>query len=426
MENIKYTKNIKDNYNIHYIHTNKFKTITVSLKFKRPIKKDEITIRNFMSDILYNTSFNYTKIRDIASYLEELYDLKLGSDTYKSGNYIVSSFGITFLNEKYTEIGMMKKSLDFLFELLLNPNVKDNKFNKEAFILTKENMKNIIDSEKDNPSRYSSLRLKDIMCPNSSLSYHMDGYLEDLNKINESNLYEYYKDFIENDFLDIFVIGDIDEDNFNEYFKDKFLNHKQNVFELSHFSENELLKENVKVVKEIEPFNQSKLAIGIKLFNLTEYERKYTLQALSFILGGSGDSKLFKKVRTENSLCYYINASPMMLFDQITISSGINASDATKVIELVDQVINEIKNGNITDEELNQCINTYVNGCEELYDSPGSIINTYLSHEYLNTDLIDEKISNMKNMTKEKIVTLANKMDIDTIYLLEGVSENEN
>ena len=35
-------------YNLHIIKTNKFKTITVDVCFRRKIKKEEITIRNLL------------------------------------------------------------------------------------------------------------------------------------------------------------------------------------------------------------------------------------------------------------------------------------------------------------------------------------------------------------------------------------------
>ena len=153
---------------------------------------------------------------------------------------------------------------------------------------------------------------------------------------------------------------------------------------------------------------------------MDDYERKYTLNALSFILGGSGDSKLFKKLREENSLCYYISCSPSMLSSDMIITSGIDSKDYEKAVSLIKECIEDIQNGGISKEDVEQEISVFINGCLEIYDSPASIINNYLSHEYLGNDLIDEKIKRAKEMTPEKIVELSKKIKIDTIYLLKG------
>lgn len=423
---MEYKRIEKHGFNLHFIKTDRFKTITIRLNCKRPLKKEEITIRNIVADILLNTNKDYPKIRDIVIKTEDLYNFSATSSCYKSGAYSIASWSATFLNEKYTEHRMNKESICFFADLLFNPNVENNKFDIKALDYTKEMLKNTIESIKDNPGRYSQIRMQEIMYPNGVQSYRMDGYLEDLEKVNEKNVYSYYQDMMKNDVIDIFVLGDFDMEEFEKYIDKYFLlDRKQPIYDLSHIIENNASCEEVKVSKEMENNNQSKLAIGLKLYNLDEYEKKYTMQALAFILGGSGDSKLFKKVRGENSLCYYIQASPSTLYHNVIITSGIDKNDFEKAVELIKETINSIQNGDVTDEEISQGINTYITSCMEMYDSPSAIINNYLSQEYLGYDSIEEKMEKVKEMTKEKVVELSKKMYIDTIYLLEGGNVNE-
>lgn len=46
-------------YNLHFIKTKKFKTITIEANFYRNIKKEEITKRNLLKMILLDSSKNY-------------------------------------------------------------------------------------------------------------------------------------------------------------------------------------------------------------------------------------------------------------------------------------------------------------------------------------------------------------------------------
>ena len=47
-------------------------------------------------------------------------------------------------------------------------------------------------------------------------------------------------------------------------------------------------------------------------------------------------------------------------------------------------------------------------------------------HEVVGTDLLEEKRAKMAKVTKKEIVAVARKIDIDTIFLLEGVVNEGN
>ena len=416
-----YKKITNKKYNLHIINTDKFKTINVMVNFKRKIKKDEITIRNLLNDLLINTSKKYKTSRDIEIETEELYDLGVSSNPHKSGNYHIISFKETFLNEKYTEVGMNEKSIEFLLELIFNANINDNKFDKEYFEIIKRTVEDDIKSLKDNTKKYSLTRLYEEM-DKGPLSYRTCGYLEDVDKITESNLYDYYKTVIENDKIDIFIIGNLSdsyEQLFNKYIPDT-IRIEDNI---SHYLDLEVAEEKVK--KETIKTNQSKLSIGLKIKDITDFELKYVINLYSLILGGSSNSKLFKVVREENSLCSYISSSVSVISKIITIIAGINASDYDETIKLIKEEIDRLKNGNITEQDIEEAKKIYISGCKEVYDSPNLIINNYLSHEYADLDIVSDRIKKIEKVTKEDIIRLANKVVIDTIFLLEGIDENE-
>lgn len=423
---MEYKKIKQSGYNLHIIKTDRFKTVQIRANFKRPINKDEITKRNFLNDLLINSTKNYPTIRDLEIETENLYNFGVSSNCYKSGNYSVMSLSCVFLNEKYTEKGMLNDSIKFFFEFIFNPNIENNKFDKSSFEYTKECLKTYIESIKDNPGPYSIQRLRDEMDKDNPMSYHSSGYIDDLDKITYENLYEYYLDVLKNDVVDIFVIGNVLEDEIIKIFNKYVLfDRKQPKYKISHMITKCNDRKDINEIKDESSFNQSKLCVGLNVSDMDDYERKYTLNALSFILGGSGDSKLFKKLREENSLCYYASCSPYPLAGDMLITSGIEGSNYEKAVSLIKECIEDIQNGGISKEDVEQEISVFINGCLEIYDSPASIINTYLAHEYLGNDLIDEKIEKAKEMTAEKIIALSKKIKIDTIYLLEGGDNNE-
>ena len=72
---MKYTK-IKNNfYNLHVIKTDKFKTITIQVNFKREVIKEEITARNMIVNMLCESNSIYKTQRELEIATEELYNL---------------------------------------------------------------------------------------------------------------------------------------------------------------------------------------------------------------------------------------------------------------------------------------------------------------------------------------------------------------
>ena len=117
---MEYVKKDLGSYNLHVIKTDKFKTIMVKVVFQRPIKKDEITIRNLLKELMVNASASYPSEKSLIIQSEKLYDLKLLSSCYRIGNYSILSFKSRFLNEKFTEEGMNEESIKFLLELIFH------------------------------------------------------------------------------------------------------------------------------------------------------------------------------------------------------------------------------------------------------------------------------------------------------------------
>ena len=218
MEYIKYELGA---YNLNVIKTNNFKTVRVEVKFRNVVKKEEITLRNLLKMVLIESTKKFDTERKFVIESEELYDLKLSSTTSRVGNFTTLSFNLTFLNEEYTEKGLHNKSLDFLMEVLFNPNVSNNKFDSLSFNNCVNKLEKSIMGRKDNKTKYSIFALLQHM-GDYAYSYDQYGYLSDLKNIDEAKLYEYYKKVLMNDLVDVYVIGNVDSNEIKEYFINNF------------------------------------------------------------------------------------------------------------------------------------------------------------------------------------------------------------
>ena len=320
MEYIKYELGA---YNLNVIKTNNFKTVRVEVKFRNVVKKEEITLRNLLKMVLIESTKKFDTERKFVIESEELYDLKLSSTSSRVGNFTTLSFNLTFLNEEYTEKGLHNKSLDFLMEVLFNPNVSNNKFDSLSFNNCVNKLEKSIMGRKDNKTKYSIFALLQHM-GDYAYSYDQYGYLSDLKNIDEAKLYEYYKKVLINDLVDVYVIGNVDSNEIREYFINNFKINSFKKEKMNVLIDEVLPRKRVKVFKEEDAVNQTKIAIGLRFNDVSEYERKYVLYVYNEILGGSGNSLLFDTVREKNSLAYYINSIAQGYDNLLIIYTGID------------------------------------------------------------------------------------------------------
>lgn len=407
-------------YNLHFIKTDIFKTITMKVIFHTPIIKEDITKRNILSDILLQSTKEYKTRRDLTIKSEDLYAADIYTSNQRVGNYIMTSFILQTLNDKYTEENNFEESIKFLHEIIFNPDVEEERFKEDKLELVKSNATLALNSIKEDAANYSLIRMSEAYDKTSPISYRMTGYLEDLDKITEENLYEYYERMLDNDYVDIFILGDINEKELLPIIKKYFKFKKVKKRKASYYLPNKKPRKRRLFAKETTKNSQSKLAIACPITKMTDYEKNYSLLLANIILGGTGDSKLFKEVREENSLCYTIRSNYNRLDNLMVINAGIDNVNFDKAVELITKNIQDMKKGKFTDSDINVAKEFYKTSAESLMESPSRIINEVLTEEILGVEPLSERVRKIEKVTKKDIMRACKKINMDTVFLLEG------
>ena len=418
-----YVKKENGAYNLHIIKTKLYKTITVKVFFREVVSKENITKRNFLSRIMMLGTKDYPTKVELAKKQQDLYAANISGTNRRLGNYLDTSISLRVLNDKYTEEGNFEASIDLLNSIIFNPKVDNNSFSLEDFNTVYEEYKADLNSLVENKMSYSLVRCLELTNKNSPIGYRGIGYLEDLEKITPSNLYTYYLNVINHDFVDVFVLGDVDYEEVINLFKNKF---KVNTFKKN--SPKALLDEVVvsksKIIKENMKSEQDNLVITLSLNNLTDYERNYPLSLFNAILGGGSESLLFRKVREESSLAYYISSTPNKLDNLIIIRGGITRGKSNEALSIIKKILKDIMAGKITDDMIKKAKEYYTSAIDDIIESTFQIVESYYMIELLGVDDIETKRKKMLKVTKDEIVKVANKIKINTVYILEGSDTN--
>ena len=205
---------IKKGIKLNILQTNKFKTNLIAIMLTTKLDRENVTKNALIPAVLKRGTKTLKTQEEINKKLEEMYGASLDCGLDKTGDNQVLKFYIESVNDEFlaeNSENMLKESLENLLEFVLNPYLENDGFKKEYVEQEKENLKQIIEGKIDNKARYALDRCIEEMYKNQPYGLYKYGYIEDMENINEKNLYEQYKKLINSCKIDIFVSGIVDE-----------------------------------------------------------------------------------------------------------------------------------------------------------------------------------------------------------------------
>lgn len=419
-----YKEKIKKGIEFHKINTNKFKTNLFAVFLTTPLKKETVTMNALMPLVLKRGTNRLNSQELISEKLEEMYGAGFDCGIEKSGNNQVIKFYVESLNGEYIpeKKDMIEESFNILFDIIFNPFIKENKFNKEYVEGEKNKLKKIIESKIDNKAGYALDRCIEEMYKNKPYGLYKYGYIEDLENINEENLFNYYNELVKKCKIDIFISGKVDKEIIDKVKNNeliKKLNERQPDYIKNGDNEK---KENleIKVVEESMDVMQGKLVLGLDILNINE-EEKYAVSIYNIILGGSANSKLFQNVREKASLAYTAGSSYLRQKNNILIRCGIEIQNYQKTVEIIKQQLKDMEEEKFNEDDINNAKNIIISTVDGIEDSQDSEISYYFSQELTSSFVsIKDYIKNINKVTKQDVAAIAKKIKINTIYFLKN------
>ena len=415
---MKYKKYEFPSFNVYTVKTNKFKSCQMEIIYRDKVTRNDIIERSMLSSIIGVSSKKYPKKKDVLIRKEELYRIGFSGSTYRIGNATLTNFHLSFINPKYTlEKNYLEEVIKFPFEMLENPNVVDDEFDNRIFNIIKNNYLDNIMAIRENPNQLAINRSLVNMDADSPTSYGLLTSLEHLKDLTPSMLYKTYKNMLKNSICDIFVIGDLDMERVVKLIEKHFHNRSIKTNELDMFVENKTRKKPLDL-EEVSTFVQSNLIMIYNLNDLTKRERDLVFPLFNHIFGtGTLNSKLYKYLREENTLCYSVNSLYLKYDKLLMLKVSLGKENIPLAVELINKALKEMQTNKFSDEELDDAKKSIIFGTYVSLDNPSSIIDNYAFHVFDGINLLENRNKEIKTVTKEELVSLAKKLKLNTKFV---------
>lgn len=412
-------KTLKNGINIYVHSTPKFKTTTFCMFIHQNLARETATKTALIPFVLKRGSKSFPTSRKMNLFLEELYGTSMGGDILKRGEIQIMQFFMETVNHNYIDDkSILIKGLTAFKDMILDPLVEDGGFKEDYVNQEKEILKRNIESLYNDKFNYAIERCFQEMCKDEAFSIYKYGNVEDLELIDNKILYNYYKECLSHCPIDFFVLGDVYEEEITDLIEDIFSFERKEITQVKPDFVSKFI-EKPNYVEEKQDVNQGKLTMGFR--TNTKYSDKdyYSLMVYNGILGGGTHSKLFQNVREKASLAYYAFSRLEKNKGLMLISCGIEFDDKDRAIDIINQQLEDIRKGNITDYEFDSTIKSLVNSYKEAADSPSMIISLYLDSIINGTQRTTEDIiENLYKVSKADVINVAEKICLDTVFFL--------
>lgn len=413
--------------NLHVVPTEKYKTVRILVRFNTRLTRETITKRTLLSSLLETNSLNYPDQAKLSEQLAQLYGASFGINVNKKGNLHWLNLSLNLVNDKYLENShVLAEAVTFVKEILFYPNIVSGKFEEETFQREKENLQAYYESVSEDKQVYSSLALQNLYFGQSEdQKIPSFGTIEDLKKETPESMAAYYQQMIQEDQVDILVLGDVDEQTVFELFHTlPFEDRAAGIADIFYAQPS---RNVIEERSEQEVLAQSKLNLGYHTDVYYGDENYFAMQIFNGVFGGFPHSKLFMNVREKENLAYYASSSIDTFRGLLTVQTGIDGKNRNQVLHLVSAELENIRQGNVTELEIQQTKAMLKNQfLLSLDNASAELENRYLDDLIPHLRLEDDEwLCRMEAVTISDIQRVAKLVQLQAIFFLEGEKSDE-
>lgn len=421
MNNIINRRKIADGVYFSSITDKRYKKNLISVAFSTQLSEDTATENVIVPVLLTKCNSKLPTYKAFNNKMSRLYASGIGGTAGRQYDLQTISFGAYYLDDIYALSGEKMTGImtDILIDCLTSPVTENGVFSEKFVEFEKKTVIDNIETAINDKRSYAIERAMKTICKGEPASVCSYGTVEKAKLITPDSAYKAYRRMLETMPCEIICTGCSDFDGVAEKFAAAFEKAGRHDIENTTIALSPVKTQTEEVTERL-TVNQSKLVLGFK----SHSDDDAALVLLQKIFGGTTSSKLFRNVREKMSLCYYCSAARNDLKGIMLVNSGVENENIEKTKEAVIDQLEEIKNGNFTNEDINFAEMAIKNDFKSVADSAGNVSNWYFDCIRKN-DIVtpEEKLGRYLGVSKERIIAAAKSMVLDSVYVLTG---NEN
>ena len=405
------------NTTLYYLNTDRYRTNTVRFYFKQELKPRYNAMTALATRLLKHGSSCYPSRLELTRQLETLYGAQLATGVGKVGGHQLINVCLEVPAERFLPGArdVFAQALHAALNVMTEPAALTGTMDEDILALEKEYLSQEIRSLVDDKARYSLFRCNQEMYEEAPHALTETGTMEDLGRIQGSELPAHYHRMLAAADLNIFMVGRFSPGDMEAIEKLAALRNEGAVPEA--VTPPPVRQEPKETLEEAD-VSQARICRALRAPSLagTDY---YSLVMYNGVLGGFPHSKLFVNVREKAHLAYdvwsFVSSVPPVQY----IIAGVHSDTYRQALEIMEEQRQDILTGNISRAEMDATRKGVVNRMRGVDDTPERLIGQTISDLLAGRKAsIDEQIEAFERVEPQDMVDIAKKLQLDTTLVL--------
>ncbi|MEI6578844.1 MAG: insulinase family protein [Eubacteriales bacterium] len=425
MENTPFVKTIAPGVRLCAVQTDRFKTGCISFSMALPMDGG-IAEKAILPYILHRSCKKYPDFSFLNGRLAELYGAALSAGVSKLGEAQLLSINLTSIDDRFSLTGesIAQSCTELLLDLIFDPDLVEGCFGEEAVQREKRLLIEKMESEMNDKRAYALRRCEEIMCAGERFGLSKYGTKEEIEALTGESIYAAWQNMLKTAIIQIDMVGSGANDSVADALTEQFAKIERCPAEIQTL----FVKMALETRREEEtlPVKQGKLVLGFRSGMNDALDEVTAVKVMTDLFGGGTYSKLFKNVREKMSLCYYCSARLNHSKGVIFVQSGIESDKEQLATEAIMSQFEAVKAGEIEDDDLTASQMSICDHLRSIEDSPEDLATWYTS-QLLKPEIKtpEQETEKIRQVTMEQVVAAANRVTLDTIFMLSGTGEAE-
>jgi predicted Zn-dependent peptidase len=355
--------------------------------------RDESTEKNGISHFIEHMIFKGTGRRTNLQIAKELDAIGGLSNAFTSKEY--TCFHSKVLDKHFPILA------EIMSDIFLNSVFDPDHIDKERQVILQE-----ISMIEDSPEEQIHELFNNSFWSTHPLGLPILGTDETVNAMHRDELLEHKDRYYSPSRIIISIAGNVDHERAVEFFKPIFESLELRDIPSSTTSPKitQAISCNYKAIEQVQ------ICLGGKAPHILD-ELRFAGAILNTILGGNMSSRLFQEIREKRGLAYSIYSFISAYVDTglLGICVGTDPKEVNNVLDVINVEIGKIKNGDITDADLNEAKEHLVGGILLGSESTDSRMLRIAKNEYIFNRYIpyEEVVEALEGVTIDEVVTCA-------------------
>ncbi len=414
-----------------YQHTiipdTRFKNIHVSIRFLRTMKKEEVLPSMLLANLLNECCERYDKREALSSHLDVLYGATYSATCSVLGKSLVTNIKTKTIHPSYIheKIDLLEEQFKLFNEFIFHPCMKEGMFEKEKVEDAKRTLKDHLMRLDDDPSTYCMFEAMKLAGKNQPLGWGIEGSANDVDCIDENTLLACYQKLLQESKIDVLVFGEVEEakvTNLCERYL-QFTNHDIKTCQTAYClttTNNSLFGSQKRDI------TQAYITALYETNVHCESDEFASLRVANALFGQLPSSLLFQEIREKRSLCYSIYSGLFSFDGVLAVSTGVDESSVDKTLDLIEEQLKRVQNGDFEDALLETAKVMLVNSLRASNDDVDAMMalayrNILFDKHETNEDVIKKIMA----VRKEEVTSVMKKLKLSATYVLKKGATHE-